>query len=202
MLKFLMLLALSTPTFAGTITLPKARTLTINGEVTGAIVLQANEVYALALKSSDPIYFVINSPGGSVYAGLQMLTAMRAAKSRGVKFHCLSTLMAASMAFQIYSYCDYRYAFENTLLLFHPMRVSKGTFTSDEMVYQADLMHRLEGPLVEMLIKTLRMERGLFFTHYSQETLWTAYALLQASPRYLTIVDDAEGLGVLFELVQ
>jgi ATP-dependent protease ClpP protease subunit len=190
----------ATPSFSKTLTLHKDRTVFINGTVSGAILNQANEVYQLAIKSSDPIYFVINSPGGSVFAGLQMLTAIKAAQSRGVKFHCLTALMAASMAFQFLAACDFRYAFENSLLLFHPMAIDGESvrLTADEMDYTSEQMRALEKPLVRALLNALNISATLFYKHYNRETLWTAYSLLEVSPNFLTVVDDAEGLPVLF----
>lgn len=197
MLKFLLLLILTSPAFAGSITLPKDRTIYISGAIDGDVIFQANEIYRLANKSKDPIYIVINSPGGSVIAGIQVLTAMKAAKYKGVSFHCMTTLLAASMAFQIYANCDRRYAFENSLQLFHPMAV-EGRFTGPDLEYSAAQIKMLEAPLVAYLIKALNLRRDVFFTHYQRETLWTSYTLLKVSPRFLTIVDDVVGLPELF----
>lgn len=197
MFKFLLLLLLATPAFSSTITLPKDRTVFINGEVTGAILNQANEVYELTIKNADPIYLVINSPGGGVFAGLQMITAIRVAQQRGVKVNCVVTLMAASMAFQIFAECSNRYAFENTLLLFHPMTQS-GRFNSRDMQYNAEIMRALEGPLLKTLKEKLRMSKYDFYKHYYQQTLWTSYMLNTLSPDFVTTIDDVKGLPELF----
>jgi ATP-dependent protease ClpP protease subunit len=195
--KILLLLFLATPAFSSTITLPKDRTVFINGEVTGAILNQANKVYELSTKSTDPIYLVINSPGGGVFAGLQMITAIRLAQQRGVEIKCIVTLMAASMAFQIFAECDTRYAFENTLLLFHPMTMG-GRFNSQDMQYNAEIMRALEGPLLRTLQEKLRMSRYDFYKHYYRQTLWTSYMLNTVSPDFVTTVDDVKGLPELF----
>lgn len=184
---------------ASTLSLPKERTIAITGPVDGGIIAQANQVYTLAQASKEPIYLVLNSPGGSVYAGVQMLSAMRAARARGVEFRCLSTLMSASMAFQIFAYCDKRYALENTLLLWHPMR-SAGQLTADGHEIEGDTMRLIEARLIRHLLKVLNIPKEVFFKHWRAETMWTAAALLTISPNFLTIVDDVDGMPELFPM--
>jgi ATP-dependent protease ClpP protease subunit len=63
-----------------------------------------------------PLYF--NSPGGSVFEGLDFLRVMEAAQARGVRFVCTADL-AASMGAVLYSACDVRLALPRALFLIH-----------------------------------------------------------------------------------
>ena len=99
------------------------RTLTVIGPIGAGAIETAHKIERLSAKSSDPIYIVINSPGGGVLAGSQLSQAMDIARARDVKVVCAVGSMAASMAFQLLPHCTERYALPNSLLLFHPSRV-------------------------------------------------------------------------------
>jgi len=197
---FLALTLCAQPLAAKTLKLDKERTILISGPIGNGILAQANQVYSLALASPKPIYLVLNSPGGSVYVGLQMLSAMRAARARGVEFRCLTTLMSASMAFQILAYCDKRYALEHTLLLWHSMRGGNENLTAEDHKYEGAKTQLLEAGLIRYLIQALNISTKEFFYHRARETLWTASTLLTISPKFLVIVDDVDGLTELFPL--
>ena len=79
------------------------RTVYFTGVIGGNAIAKAAAIEALSAASSDPIKFVINSPGGAVLPGLQVISAMRVAKARGVKFECFVPVLAASMAFQLHT---------------------------------------------------------------------------------------------------
>lgn len=67
-------------------------------------------------KSKDPLVLLINSPGGSVMLGNQILSAMEAAKGP-VYTVCLD--LCASMAAIIHQHGDKRYALDRSTLMFH-----------------------------------------------------------------------------------
>jgi len=151
------------------------------------------------------ITMVINSPGGEVMSGLHLINVMQMAKSRGTKFRCVSTFLAASMAMQIFAACDSRYALNGTYLLFHPVRVSfggglfGGTTTLTPRLAK-DLyidLERLEKILVSDLRTWLPMKASTFFHHYHAETFWLAKELDREVPNWLTVVDDIVGVKTL-----
>lgn len=67
-----------------------------------------------------PLYF--NSPGGSVFDGLDFLRTMEAAQRRGVRFVCTADL-AASMGAVLFSACDIRLALPRAMILIHTASV-------------------------------------------------------------------------------
>lgn len=70
------------------------------------------------LKPSDPIYLVLNTPGGSVQAGLQFVDAVQALPQ---KVHTI-TIFAASMGFHIAQYLGDRLITPSGTLMSHRMR--------------------------------------------------------------------------------
>jgi ATP-dependent protease ClpP protease subunit len=192
---------LTTAADAKTLVVDKSRTVYLKGEVGGNAFTLAREIINLADKSHDDIYMVINSPGGNVITGMQLLSAMRIAQSRGIQFHCVVPNLAASMAFVTLAQCDHRYAFENSLLLWHPMRMSsRSGFTREEAKAAEEDMRRLELPLMRMQWKALGISWSLFHKHYKLETLWAGGALNKAAPGFMQLIDDVEGVEDLFSV--
>lgn len=143
---------------------------------------------------------VVNSPGGEIYSGLHLVNAMNMAKQRGIKFRCVSTFLAASMAYQIFSACDTRIALKGTLLLWHPPRVSVGggvALTPRLATELADDLRRIEKILITDLQRWMRIPRTTFFKHYHAETLWVASELSTQLPGWIEIVDDVVGIRSL-----
>jgi ATP-dependent protease ClpP protease subunit len=62
------------------------------------------------------LHFV--SPGGDVFAGLELIRSMEAAKARGVRFVCVAEVVA-SMAMPIFATCDDRRALPRALFMTH-----------------------------------------------------------------------------------
>lgn len=74
------------------------------------------------------VVLTINSPGGGVWAGLELIESMREAQSRGVSITCLvpKNGMAASMAAAVLQSCDTRLmARRGASLLFHTVSVGE-----------------------------------------------------------------------------
>lgn len=177
------------------------RLISFVGVIRSDVLPLASQIEKFSQQSTKPIYLLINSPGGSVIAGLQVLSAMKVAKERGVVFKCFTPVMAASMAFQILVNCNERYSLNNSLLLWHPMRASlQGSFTSEELLYEGGRLKALEKPLVLDLIRVLKISPNQFFYHYRHETMWTGDQINELSPGFLQIVDDFTGIKGAFDL--
>lgn len=177
------------------------RTLYFIGPIGPEVIAKADTLEKLSVESDDPITLIINSPGGQVLPGLQLISAMRVAQSRGVKIRCLVPIMAASMAFQFLAECSERYAFANSLLLFHPMSLGvRGNFTQEQFLYFGKQLGILEKPMREDLIRLMKIDRKTFTYHYQHETMWTALSLLVVAPDFVTIVDGVKGVNGPFNL--
>lgn len=73
-------------------------------------------VLEFAAQGNDPIWFRINSPGGSVDAGLILVDTMKAVTA---PIHCIVESSAYSMAAIILTFCDRRYAMPHATIMLH-----------------------------------------------------------------------------------
>lgn len=92
------------------------------GEVTGKVIAQATQLDAalspkgmFKAKSSKPLYLFLNTPGGSIQAGLEMYEALNGI---GRPVHTV-TLFAASMGFQTVQNMGERLILKNGVLMSH-----------------------------------------------------------------------------------
>lgn len=101
-----------------TLQLEKSNTVVLKGPVTAqSVATVQNEIQhkAFKLSKTKPIYLVLDTPGGSVFAGLQLIDFIR---SLDHKVHTV-TLFAASMGFQIAQNLDTRYIGTSATLMSH-----------------------------------------------------------------------------------
>lgn len=109
-----------------TISLSKNNTLVLAAEVNDETVAKLSS-QALAmdenLDADAPIYLVLNTPGGSVTAGLELIDNL---KGLDRKVHTI-TIFAASMGFQIAQNLNDRIITNNGVLMSHRARGSMGS---------------------------------------------------------------------------
>lgn len=102
---------------AKNVTLTTQNSLALNGPVNGSTMkdLMVGLQKLNKIQTEEPIYLVINSPGGSVYDGFDFI---RFAESSKRKIHTV-TLFAASMGFQIVQALGDRYVTSYSTLMSH-----------------------------------------------------------------------------------
>lgn len=117
--------------------IPPSRVITIFGEITGSVEDEngaPGPLIAQKIREMDdgktPIYLVINSPGGSVIGGAQIITAMQESKS---KIYTVCIEMCASMAFMIHQYGEKRYMLDRSIIMSH--QASTGVDGEMEKIY-------------------------------------------------------------------
>ena len=196
------------PAYAGpTIDMRGARTVKVAGEINGSILEVAGKIDRMSKENAkQPINIIINSPGGSVPAGLQLVEAVHVAQSRGVKVRCAVTTLAASMAYILLSQCDERFALANSLLLFHPARafVFMGALKAEDARYMAEELESINNEMGDLLEESMGIvtaeQKRWFDYHTKNETLWTASRLSRVVPTrsWLTIVSDIGVEGNIF----
>jgi ATP-dependent protease ClpP protease subunit len=179
------------------------RTFYITGQIDSSALPVANGIERVSAVSSDPIHLVINSPGGMVLVGFQIEQAMDVARSRGSKVVCTVGVMAASMAFQILSHCDERYAMKKTLLLFHPARVVvREPMTADQALMVGHELKKVDKKADKENIEMMGVKDPKWLEiHNRNETLWVAEDLVEeTSKKWLKIVDEIETPEGIFNL--
>jgi ATP-dependent protease ClpP protease subunit len=179
-------------------------TIVIQGQVNSGILPIADKLMRLASKPKvKEIDIVVNSPGGSVYAGFLFINAMEVVRNRGITIRCFVPSLAASMAFQFLVHCDKRYALPYALLLWHPVRVSGLLqLTPDKALALAKDLRMIEQEVVPPLMDALDINPKEFWYHYKEETLWTAKTLAEYTKGYIKVVEDIEGLHTLVNVRQ
>lgn len=133
-----------------------------------ALVKQLKE---LAENPKKPAYLDIDSPGGSVLAGLNFIEAMQdLKKSKGLKVTCVVRRAAYSMAAAIAMYCHETYMMPFSDLMFHG--ASYGVSGPADIIFKR-VMHitlwlrELESELARQLGLPLAT-----FLHIRQPELW------------------------------
>lgn len=170
------------------------RAVYISGPIGGNSFDIANKIEELS-KTAEPVYLVINSPGGAVTPGYIIINAMNVAKVRGVEFICYVPQLSASMSFQVFANCDKRYALPGAYLLYHPVRISAALTLTPAFTRQLYIeLRQIEKRMTAELLLALNVDKRSFDYNYLVETLWTAGQFMDHSPKFLTIVQDATGL--------
>lgn len=89
------------------------------------------QLLALEGENNDPIYILINSPGGEVYSGLSVIDMISRMKSQVIG---IGTGVIASMGSVLLTACDIRYMTENARMMIHqPSGGARGKFTDLEV---------------------------------------------------------------------
>lgn len=95
---------------------PADRVITLIGVVNGVSIANAVERLNQLQDGNGPVYLVIDSPGGLVFEGYKLVTAMESSKQKIVTV-CAG--ICASMAAVIFSYGDERVMVDRATLMYH-----------------------------------------------------------------------------------
>lgn len=93
----------------------KSRIVEINSEIGKNMLEVSNQLRRL--DNGEPVYLLLNSPGGSVFDGAQVISQMESMKS---PVYTVCTGLCASMAFIIHQYGTKRYGLNRSILMAHP----------------------------------------------------------------------------------
>lgn len=93
------------------------RTIEIQGGIALASMKKAqSELLEFASQGDEPVWIRINSPGGSVDAGLILIDTMKGVKA---PIYCVVESSAYSMGAMILSFCDKRYGLKHATFMLH-----------------------------------------------------------------------------------
>ncbi len=134
-------------------------------------------------KLSGPRVVLIDSPGGYVEAGNQIIEMMMKEQEAGIKQICVVQGMAASMAFNILSHCDVRLAEAPSRLLFHKVAIGqldpsiRGTAKTLRMI--ADELDKVDAPLAEFNAKALNMSLMIYNKLAEGDWWWSVPEMME-----------------------
>ena len=96
--------------------------VSVRGPITSSTITTVLSTLIDKVSSLDDnnIYIYINSPGGSVDAGMQLVTYIQSLKEQNIIVTCIAE-NAMSMGFVIFQYCDNRYITKYATLMQHQM---------------------------------------------------------------------------------
>jgi ATP-dependent Clp protease protease subunit len=138
----------------------------------------------LDAQSNEPIWLRINSPGGSVGAGLILLDTMRSIDS---PVHCVVESRAYSMGAIILTFCEKRYALEHATIMLH--EASWGTAGEDpsirsEFDFVARYLDRLHAEIAKKLKMSMKDYRA---------KIRDAWWLMADEAKKAGVIDDIVG---------
>ena len=120
----------------------------------------------ISVEKRKPIWLYINSPGGDVVYGLNVIDAIKASETP-IYTVCFSE--CASMAFHIFIAGHKRYCFKNSILLIHDGEVSISNSSSkakDTMKFIDSLDERIKQHLLENTKITAEFYESIYDTEY------------------------------------
>jgi ATP-dependent Clp protease protease subunit len=143
-------------------TIPGNRVVIIGGEIRDNMRSVARRIAELALESAEPIYLLLNSPGGSVLDGSLVIQAIEASRA---PVHTVCIQICASMAAMIFEYGSKRLIGDKATLMFHPASGSaEGEL--DKMVSRLSHFQKFIGTIEAQIAKRI----GMSFEHYKAES--------------------------------
>jgi len=132
----------------------------INGPI-GRNALNVSDAIKLAARAGEPIWVLIDSPGGSVIAGAQIISAI---ESAGVEVNTVCLSLCASMGAIIHQYGTKRYMVDRSFLMFH--EASGGVSgTMPQMLSQLNSMNRY----INKMIAKIATRAGTSFQELSSK---------------------------------
>lgn len=129
-----------------------ARIYPLNGEIsTGSVKYAVDRITEWYRHDpTAPIDLVINSGGGSIFAGMALFDYIRMIREQGCQINTMAVGIAASMAAILLQAGSTRYISENSWLMIHEGSTMTWGKTS-ELRDEADLMEKIQGRMIEIL---------------------------------------------------
>lgn len=149
-------------------------------------------------QTPSTVKLIIDSPGGSVYAGLKLISQMKSLQGKGTKFVCYVPGLAASMAFHILVHCDKRVVLQESALLWHRARVFIlfGVITSPVASALARDLQAIDEHILKDVSSVLRKDLSAedISYHFEHETLHIGEKLCNSAPSFCTAKSHIPGL--------
>lgn len=137
----------------------------------------------LDAEGNEPIWIRINSPGGSVDAGLILIDTLKAVDS---PVHCIVESSAYSMAAILLTYCDKKYGMPHATFMLH--EASYGTAGEDPSNRsKLDFLTKYLDRLHEEIAKNLKMDLKKYRARI-RDAWWM-------------LADEAKSIGLIDQII-
>jgi ATP-dependent Clp protease protease subunit len=150
-------LFLASSGYSRTITLTPENSLVLRGEVRSQNM--ADLTHKVMSGKQDKLYLFIDSPGGSIFAGLKLVDALRATDKRIV---CVANT-AISMAFVIFQACDERLIMDDAILMQHVASYGLDGQEPNNFTF-ANFLHRMTQRMNHMQAQRMGMTDEAFYS--------------------------------------
>lgn len=166
----------------------------LTGVINAPTVVAVRTQLVAAAAKSDDIVLVITSSGGEVIAGIVLINTMHQLQQAGVNIRCVVPVAAMSMAFAVFAECNERWVWDDSLLLFHPMKAAvRASVSASEARDIGKDLHYLEVGIKERMRQRLGVPAKWFNWHYSHETVHRGADLAQQVPAFINLVTSYIG---------
>jgi ATP-dependent Clp endopeptidase proteolytic subunit ClpP len=150
--------------------MPKPVTLKLVGEITdGSATLLVDQISAVP--ENQTIELRIASPGGSIFAGQRIITALR---ERGGEVHTFNESLAASMASVIFALAIKRTVANGSRTMIHRPWIGNISGEANDLRKSADLLDSLEKDLVGVYAKATGLPEDRIAQLMADETWFSA----------------------------
>lgn len=183
-------MALLIPAQAGAITLTNVedssekvvsdRVVRIQGEITPETLEKFTKDLNETKDFAGDRVVLIDSIGGSVDSGAEMLKLLEKERKAGHRIVCVVERVAYSMAFNILSQCDLRLATPKALLLFHRVSMDlppRRRYTAPVLRRIVEELEKSDEPYRHANSKALGMRLTEYDQFADQEVYWRAESL-------------------------
>jgi len=134
----------------------------------------------------------IDSPGGSVAAGLELVEYIETMRTlHNVTVSCNVGEMAASMAFYVLTFCDYRYTKRKTKLLWHAPYIGMyvGRITVPMLHNYLMVLRELSDKLYTDMFDRMNVPEKFFAEYFYSSLFIYAEDLNHKDPKFLNFLD-------------
>lgn len=155
-------------------------------EIAGGIAFEnmkaaQKQLLDLDAQGHDPVWLKINSPGGSVDAGLILIDTMKAVES---PIYCVVESSAYSMAAILLTFCDKRYGLPHATFMLH--EASYGTAGEDpQNRSKLDFLTKYLDRLHEEISKNIKMDLKKY-----RARIRDAWWMLADEAKAIGLIDD------------
>lgn len=140
------------------------------GEVSSLLTdLVITDIRKFNAKNNNPIYLILDSPGGSVMAGAKLIAIIQSSKN---PIYAVNTGSCASMCFMILQHSHKRLALDRTTLMVHPASLQL-TYAGqlDNLVSRVTYMKHFVDRMDRSIAKRARVSYEKFKL-LTQQELW------------------------------